>query len=531
MIRISGLLLIVLPLQQFVLANPLNGTQKLDFKVDQNGLQEMSTTESVSYKYAVVVDCGSSGTRAHIYRWPKEASPTEVANLVQPLKDSRTGDSLIKRIRPGLASLKDQPEAASDYMKPIMDFISLYVPVEVQRQTPVYFLGTAGLRLLTKEQQADILEDIAQDLGREYNFPSLDSRVISGAQEGLYQWLSINAYSGRTNANYDMVGYLGKNFYCQAPQSRRFAMLEMGGASAQVAFELVPELDRIVRISLKHQPDALEAYENNQLLLDVEPNKQVKVFSITFLGLGSNSARDLAIDLLVRESMLRWPGRVPPITYQGGRVLFLNDPCLPRGAHEEITKPVELLTDFSRTLGFVAESGQVSFGVRLFGTGNIKACHLLLIRMVSVAKQERLNCDKQQSDWCSTSLIGTNFVPYNQFQFLGLGELFYTTDEMIHSSGRFKAYKVSRRTIEICSTPYRTLMQQFPDANRNDAKRVLLQCFKATWMLTWLQFVIRMPFNYGLDFTTIDTINGNQVDWTLGALIGQMFDKSRQLNF
>lgn len=504
-----------------VLSTCLSRAQELDLKVNQNGQQ-------VAHKYAVVVDCGSSGTRAHIYRWPSDAPDNQIAHLLEPLRDPSTGENLSKRIRPGLATLRDQPEAASDYMRPIMDFVSSHVPVEAQRMTPVYFLGTAGLRLITKEEQSKILGDIVEDIGQEYNFPVINTRVISGSQEGLYQWLSVNAYSGRTNAKFDMSKDLGATFYCQAPRLRRLAMLEMGGASAQVAFELAPELDRSIRRKLKHQPDALEAYENSQLVLNVEPNKQVRVSSITFLGLGSNSARDLAVDLLVRENMLTWSGRNPPMTYRSGRVILLNDPCLTMGAYEVITKPVELLTDFTHTLGFDTKPGRASFAVHLFGTGNFNQCYLLLIRMVRLVKHERLNCNKQQPAGCSTPLIGTSFVPYNQFQFLGLSELFYTTNEMIHASGHFNPSRVVRRTIDICSTPFRTLLQQYPEANRNDPRRVLQECFKATWMITWLQYVIRMPMNYALDFATVDAINGNPVDWTLGALIGQMFEQPQR---
>lgn len=493
-------------------------------KPESSKVGQPDGSAQIGYKYAVVVDCGSSGTRAHIYRWPRDATGSQLADLLEPLKDE-TGEKLSKRLRPGLASFRDQPEVASDYMRPIMDFISVHVPVDNQRETPVYFMGTAGLRLLTKEEQSSILEDIVRDLSREYNFPLLNTKVISGAQEGLYQWLSINAFSGRTNARYDMINLLGKNFYCQAPRSRRFAMLEMGGASAQVAFELVPELDRLVRNSLRNNYAALEAYENNQLLLNVEPNKQVRVLSLTFLGLGSNSARDLAIDLLVRDSVFTWRGGIPPASLLEGRQLQLDDPCLPRGGQEVAVKPVQLLIDANQNLGFVSKPGEPSFTVSLFGTGNLKKCHLLLIRMTKLVKRERLNCDKQQQAGCSTSLIGTNFLPYNQFQYLGLSELFYTTDEMMHASGSFNTARVVRRTFEICSTPYEILMQQYPEATRNDPSRILFECFKATWILTWLQYVINMPMNNVVDLTTVGEINGNDIDWTLGALIGQMFEQ------
>ena len=71
-------------------------------------------------RYAVVVDCGSSGTRAIVYSWPANVSSsaaTDIALGVRPLR-APDGRPLSKRIRPGLASVRRNPNEASDYMQP-----------------------------------------------------------------------------------------------------------------------------------------------------------------------------------------------------------------------------------------------------------------------------------------------------------------------------------------------------------------------------------------------------------------------------
>jgi len=488
----------------------------------ETGEQESST--NVSLKYAVIVDCGSSGTRAHIFNWPGNATGDRLLVEVQPSLDPQTGRPLVIKIRPGLASLRDRADEASDYMKPVMDFISRHIPEDLHQKTPVYFKGTAGLRLLTKEEQTEILNDIAADLKVEYNFPHLFTEVIGGDQEGVYQWLSINSLSNRLNPAHDIR--TGQDFYCQAPNGRRYGMLELGGASAQVTFEISPEIDRLISFYLSRNPEALRIFKASRSKLAFGSNTTTEVFSTTFLGLGTNSARDLAVDLLIRDAIklpVRHPfiGTFTPIFYGPNTNLILADPCLPTGGQEVRLKPVDILYNQTKTIGYIARAGDDLFNVRLIGKGNYIECQILLNRLITLAKKERLKCETGD-ELCSTALLETNFVPFQVLQFLGLGELFYTTNEMINAAGRF-TIMVARRTVSICSTDYQTLLRQYPDANHYSSKRTLLECFKATWMLTWLQSGIRMPLF--ADLTNVGNIEGKELDWALGAMISLLFEE------
>lgn len=478
--------------------------------------------KSDHFSYAVVVDCGSSGSRAHIFQWPSNTSINELPSKIRPMKDPETGEVFKRSIRPGLSSLRDQPEAASDYMKPIMDYISTHVPLDSQRETPVYFLGTAGLRLLKKEVQEEILEDIARDLKGEYNFPVLITEVISGVQEGIYQWLSVNSHGERLKSFHDQKR---RNFFCQAPKTRRYAMLEMGGASAQVTFEMTPELNHIISYTLRPNSEASRTYSESKVNLDLANGDTLNLFSVTFLGLGTNSAREAAIDLLVRDA-LRLSGRFNshnqafiPIFYSPNTTLVLEDPCLPLGAQDIALKPVELLYNQERTIGFNSRVRDETFTVRLFGKGNYMLCQRLLYRLLWTIKKEHTNCN-DNSAICSSAIIGTNFVPFQYFQFIGLGELYYTTKEMVQASGLYNRNLVQSRAADICSTPYELLLIRYPNANRFDKKRVLLECFKAVWIDTWLHVGLKMPIKYSYDYQNVNKINNEELDWTLGALIG-----------
>lgn len=46
--------------------------------------------------------------------------------------------------------MADTPEHASDYLRPLLSFAAAHVPVRKHRETPLYILCTAGMRLLSE---------------------------------------------------------------------------------------------------------------------------------------------------------------------------------------------------------------------------------------------------------------------------------------------------------------------------------------------------------------------------------------------
>lgn len=475
------------------------------------------------YRYSVIVDCGSSGSRAHIFRWPAGPLPADHhLESLEPMRDEQTGKPLIRKVEPGLASFHNQPELASVYMKPIMDFLSAAIPRESQRETPIYFMATAGLRLLSRQERQAILDDITRDLKRDYNFSQIHTRIISGAQEGEYEWLSVNAHAKRLS---QQPSSLGSFLNCKRPLSNRFGLLEMGGASIQVAFELTPELDRLLAARMKAHPAALNAYKHSQveLNMDSEGQRKVRLFSTTFLGLGSNSARDLAIDLLVRRSLpVSVKSREGLLVEEADvRKLELADPCLPTGASEISLKPMEILYDESRTIGYQTPD-RAELEVTLKGTGNFGQCQRLVNQVLHLARSEQLNChDNEESSahFCPMHLLGVPFVPFKHVQFLGLGDLFHTTNEMLHTAGQLNLVVTRLRTSSICSTPYDQLIKRYPEATRVDPKRILHECFKANWMIAFLTAGLRLSWTISHQLETTNKVNGRDIDWTYGAAL------------
>lgn len=173
-----------------------------------------------SKKYAVVIDAGSTGSRIHVFTFePREGGALRL------LKDD------FQAIKPGLSSYKDDPKAAAASLKELLAVAMKAVPESAREKTSVELRATAGLRLLPGESAQNILEECSNLLG-EYPFKFDDSSVsiMDGADEGAYQWLTMNYLLGNLA---DADGNGG--------DVHTVAAVDLGGGSVQLAYQVVPE--------------------------------------------------------------------------------------------------------------------------------------------------------------------------------------------------------------------------------------------------------------------------------------------------
>ena len=86
----------------------------------------------------------------------------------------------------GISTFANDPSGASDYLLPLLDFAEKHVPKSKHKETPLYILATAGMRMLSKQKQDLILDDLRTNIPLRYNFHFTKSHaeVITGKQEG-----------------------------------------------------------------------------------------------------------------------------------------------------------------------------------------------------------------------------------------------------------------------------------------------------------------------------------------------------------
>jgi Golgi nucleoside diphosphatase len=215
-----------------------------------------------SFSYLAMIDAGSSGCRAHVYRYGK-LGRIEGPLYVLPKHDS-------KKVKPGLSSFAKTPSKAGESLKDLVDFMKTQVPENAWTDTPIWLKATAGLRMVEKAESDAILLSVRGFLGNKANSPFLfrDSyaAIISGNEEGGFGWVAYNYLK-------KIIG--PKKTGVEEP----YAVVEMGGASSQVS-QLAPSTDAVKQIP-----------KENLFSFTVE-DTQYDLYTHSYLGFGGERARD-----------------------------------------------------------------------------------------------------------------------------------------------------------------------------------------------------------------------------------------------
>ena len=93
---------------------------------------------------------------------------------------------LIFFVHVGISAFRGKPELAFSSLRPLLNYASQHIPSECYSATPLYILGTAGMRLLSEVEQEELIGFIRKQVLVEYSFylPSDGVRVITGEMEG-----------------------------------------------------------------------------------------------------------------------------------------------------------------------------------------------------------------------------------------------------------------------------------------------------------------------------------------------------------
>ncbi|KAL0486860.1 ectonucleoside triphosphate diphosphohydrolase [Acrasis kona] len=167
--------------------------------------------------YGVVFDAGSSGTRVYVYKWEcRKTFSTPKVDIAEQIPEFK--------INPGIALFKDNPQEAGPSLEPLITYAKKIIPNDQLSWTPIFLRATAGMRLITLDQQEAILSSIRKTFKNSGFKLQKDEwvRVITGEEEGKFGWVA-------TNYLHNLIRNDIK------PQDTR-AMIECGGASVQITF-------------------------------------------------------------------------------------------------------------------------------------------------------------------------------------------------------------------------------------------------------------------------------------------------------
>ncbi|XP_070621359.1 ectonucleoside triphosphate diphosphohydrolase 4 isoform X3 [Erythrolamprus reginae] len=395
---------------------------------------EATDTSNPKLNYGIMVDCGSSGSRIFVYWWPRHnGNPHDLLDIKQMRDKNRK--PVVMKIKPGISEFATSPEKVSDYIFPLLNFAAEHIPRAKHKETPLYILCTAGMRILPESQQKAILEDLLTDIPVHFDFLFSDSHaeVISGKQEGVYAWIGINFVLGKFEHMDEEdeavveVHVPGSESKEEVVRKRTVGILDMGGVSTQIAYE-VPKT--VSFASSQQEEVAKNLLAEFNLGCDAHQNEHVyRVYVATFLGFGGNAARQRYADNIFANTVLRnrLLGKQIGLTSETPYL----DPCLPLDAEDE-----------------VQQNGQTLY---LRGTGDFHLCRDVIQPFMNKTNETQ------------TSLNGIYQPPvhFENSEFYGFSEFYYCTEDVLRMGGDYNAAQFLKAANEYCATKWSVLRERF----------------------------------------------------------------------
>lgn len=446
-------------------------------------------------QYGVILDAGSSGTRVYIYKWKNPAHASEKASIEELHRLPKLKLEKSKKIHPGVSTFADNIAAiGEDHLKELIAEALDEVPEDKVAETPIFLLATAGVRFLEKPKQTALLQGICTWLQENTQFylPDCDThiQVIPGETEGLYGWIAANYLLGGFDHPQSEVG-------SDQGHHHTFGFLDMGGASAQIAFapnstEAEKHADDLKLVRMRH--------------LDGTP-AEYRVFTTTWLGYGANKARDRYVESLKEE--------------YGQDLKEMPDPCMPHGLVTTL--------DGEPILGDADDYS----GLSLVGTGEFDEC----LHKTYPLLGKDMPCED------TPCLINGQHVPgidFNINHFVGVSEYWHTTHGVF--GGKKEAYDLEtyqERVNEYCSSKWSDIMDDLDKRGKSlerKAEDARQACFKASWLINMLYDGIgipRLPIEGAVNgtkdddgsehsedsFRPVDKVDGVELSWTLGKMV------------
>ncbi|KAL8759770.1 MAG: hypothetical protein Q9184_003525 [Pyrenodesmia sp. 2 TL-2023] len=360
------------------------------------------------------------------------------------------------------------------------------------------------MRLLPDSQRSRLLAEMCSYARSQTKLliPDCPSnfQVIPGSTEGLYGWVA---------ANYLLGGFDSPKDHDHGKGHHTYGFLDMGGASAQIAFA----------------PNATEAerHANDLTLLRLRTldglSSEYRVFVTTWLEYGVNEARRRYVENLQKQSGQGSPDE-------------LKDPCLPKGL--TTTTKGDIFLPGSKIVGGKTPT--------LVGTGDFQAC----LKKTYPLLDKDAPCEDEP---CLLHGVHVPAIDFDVNHFVGVSEYWHTTHEVFEMAHKDKAYDFQTyqdRVVEFCSKDWHELQESIAKhtwGKKVDEERAIEVCFKASWLINILHEGIGIP-RKGIEagptsghngtkavldnakhkgftdsFQAVDKIADTEVSWTLGKMI------------
>lgn len=197
-------------------------------------------------KFYVVLDSGSTGTRAYVYKaniaHKKDGSlPILLRSFAKGPKkkpSSQSGRAYNRmETEPGLDKLVNNVSGLKAAIKPLLQWAEKQIPKRAHKTTSLFLYATAGVRRLPKSD-SNWLVNNARSIIKDSPFLCHEEwvKIITGVEEAYYGWIALNYHTGTLGSS---------------QKQATFGALDLGGSSLQVTFESKNNVHTETNLSVK----------------------------------------------------------------------------------------------------------------------------------------------------------------------------------------------------------------------------------------------------------------------------------------
>lgn len=148
----------------------------------------------IKENYYVVIDAGSTGSRGFVFKIDLYNNNTKIITSYS-----------CGKVRYGLSTFINKPYDAIEYLYPLLVNASNIIPIQYHKFSSLYIKGTAGMRLLSSNDQQIVWDKLIYDLIHHpiINFHILAQNfgTIDGHLEAFYAVIASNYIVGSIDSH------------------------------------------------------------------------------------------------------------------------------------------------------------------------------------------------------------------------------------------------------------------------------------------------------------------------------------------
>ncbi|XP_037382645.1 ectonucleoside triphosphate diphosphohydrolase 3 isoform X2 [Talpa occidentalis] len=410
-------------------------------------------------KHGIVLDAGSTRTTFYVYQWPAE-------------KENNTGvvsETFRCEVKgPGIAAYSRYPENIPRAFDECTKKVQEHIPAHFHNSTQLYLGATAGMRLLSLQNETasnQILVTI-KNYFKSQPFDFRSAQIISGEDEGLYGWITVN---------YLMGHFLEKNLWnmwVHPNGVETTGALDLGGASTQISY--VPE-------------EQMPPNTNDSIQVSLYGYKYT-LYTHSFQCYGRMEAERKLHAKLFQE-----------FPHKGN----VQNPCYPRNYRHKFT--LREIFDSACTTDMRPDNYNPDATVVLEGTGDPFNCSKKVASLFDFKA-----CDGKEN--CSFNGVYQPKLKGSFGAFAG----FYYTASTFNLSDSFPLKTFNSSTWDFCSKEWSQLPDLLPHFDETYARS---QCFSAHYVYHLLINGYKFTKETWPKIRFIKEVANSSIAWSLGYML------------